>query len=620
MLLGVRFSLQGVRTSNQSRHQLVWPDSGLLTMKSSGKTLACSDPFGVLVPRSTQHVTHSDGAVWVADFDAVSCPPEWRSVCQVRVGPAAASALQTLSVSSDAAWSSAALTAVVSHLHQQLCQPNVSLTFPTDSRALDVANALRLDPGNCADLEEWAARFATSVRTLRRLFMDETGLTFDVWRRKLRCEHAETLLLEGVSIRETSRRCGYATQASFTRVFRSELGVPPAQYLRSLGAEAREPDVWPLEDKAWPSRDKQPPHTVASEINREVLQGDDVNRKAAGVCMAGLMVLGACASESATSSGDAAPESAVTAAVSADEAEPTQETRTFVDDLERSVEVPVAPQSIASIDDLRITLPLIELGAPLTASHGRVSKVDGSNYIRGADTLTGANFDDQGIAFLGDSPIDIEALASASPDLIITLASRDAPLDQLEAIAPTVVFDEDATDRFTIYARLAELTGTEARLNTLNSRYEAQLAQLVRLVDTEAITISIIEGSDGTIAVEGTYGSLGRVVRDAGFQMPDIINELDPGTSAELSAELLPELDADVIFDTFRNDRAETPADADARMREVLDNYCEVLTACAEGQYYRIPRDEAKAISYNALSEAVVRLLTIMSSSVPVEG
>ncbi len=295
------------------------------------------------------------------------------------------------------------------------------------------------------------------------------------------------------------------------------------------------------------------------------------------------------------------------------------ETRTITDDLGRQVEIPVDPQAIASLDDLRLTLPLIELGAPVVASHGRISRVDSSQYIRSADILTGASFENSNIAFIGIEPVDLEALAAAEPDLIFTLVTSNADADQLQAIAPTVVFDEDITDRFAIYDRLAEMTGTEPRLWVLKDRYAKQLAQLTRLVDTESISIGLIEGgSDGAIAIEHTFGSLGRVVRDAGFIQPDVIEEIAPGGRAALSAELLPLLDSDIMFDTYRGDRAEGPENAHARMEEVFPGYCEALTACTEGNYYRIPRDEAKAISYNALSAMTMMLLTILSAPAPV--
>ena len=64
----------------------------------------------------------------------------------------------------------------------------------------------------------------------------------------------------------------------------------------------------------------------------------------------------------------------LTGAVSA--ADP--QTQTFTDDLGRTVTVPLHPQRIVSMHDLDITIPLIELGAPPIASHGR-TRPDGSH-------------------------------------------------------------------------------------------------------------------------------------------------------------------------------------------------------------------------------------------------
>lgn len=53
--------------------------------------------------------------------------------------------------------------------------------------------------------------------------------------------------------------------------------------------------------------------------------------------------------------------------------------QSFTDDLGRVVNVPLHPQRIVSLHDLDITIPLIELGVPPVASHGR-TRPDGSHF------------------------------------------------------------------------------------------------------------------------------------------------------------------------------------------------------------------------------------------------
>lgn len=149
----------------------------------------------------------------------------------------------------------------------------------------------------------------------------------------------------------------------------------------------------------------------------------------------------------------------LTGAVSA--ADP--QTQTFTDDLGRTVTVPLHPQRIVSMHDLDITIPLIELGAPPIASHGR-TRPDGSHYLRSSAQLTGVDFDNSDIRFIGTADIDLEAVAAARPDLIITEPSRHVSVEQLEKIAPTVSIDHLQGSAPEIYRKLAQLTGSQPRL------------------------------------------------------------------------------------------------------------------------------------------------------------
>ncbi|RVT85409.1 ABC transporter substrate-binding protein [Rhodobacteraceae bacterium CCMM004] len=276
------------------------------------------------------------------------------------------------------------------------------------------------------------------------------------------------------------------------------------------------------------------------------------------------------------------------------------ETRTVTDDLGRTVEVPAEPQRIAVLHDKNLATPLIELGVIPVGSHGRTT-AEGAPFIRGAIRVTGYDFDNSDIAYLGGSPADVEAVASAAPDLILTSTWQTADVAQLAAIAPTVVIDTTARQTIDVFPLLAEVTGTQDVLDRLQTRYAAQIAQLRSLVPTEEITVAVMQGVDGAIYVQHTYSALGKVLRDAGFAFPPAVDAIPEGTAESWSAERLPELDADIVFLTYRNDAGQTPADAVAAMEAVLPSFCDVLHACREGQIVILPRDEATSASYDAL-------------------
>jgi hypothetical protein len=68
------------------------------------------------------------------------------------------------------------------------------------------------------------------------------------------------------------------------------------------------------------------------------------------------------------------------------------------------------------------------------------------------------------------------------------------------------------------------LTGSQARLAILERRYQAQIAALKATVDTRNIRVSVIQANQGKINALHTYHSLGRVLRDAGFTFPPLID------------------------------------------------------------------------------------------------
>jgi iron complex transport system substrate-binding protein len=289
-----------------------------------------------------------------------------------------------------------------------------------------------------------------------------------------------------------------------------------------------------------------------------------------------------------------------------------QETRTLTDDIGRTVEIPTRPLRIVSLHDLSLTIPLIELGVFPVGSHGRTTP-EGTPFIRSSKVLTGVDFDNSDIKFVGNLPADVEAVAALEPDLILTTAWQTADVGQLQAIAPTVVLDDNFRSGFEIFDLLAELTGTEDRLAVLKTRYEGQVAQIKRLIDTGSISASVIQANDGKLYIEHTYGTLGKVLRDAGFTFPAKIEAIPAGESAEFSAETLPEFDADFVFATYRTDTMQTPADALGALETAMPNFCQFLHACRENQLIVIPREEASAASYYALGAISYMLISNIS-------
>jgi len=183
----------------------------------------------------------------------------------------------------------------------------------------------------------------------------------------------------------------------------------------------------------------------------------------------------------------------------------------------------------------------------------------------------------------------------------------------MQAIAPTVVIDNGMHTGTGTYAVMADLAGVTGRMAVFEARYQAQIAQIRRILDTGNTRVSLIDTFDGVLWSAYQFGALGQVLRDSGFQFPRIVEDTGIGGEVELSPEQLTELDADFVFMQYRNDIDQTPQDVHAAMEAAVPGYCDFLVACQRNQFIVVPRDEAVATSYYTLGLMAMTVLSHLS-------
>ncbi|MFI7665341.1 AraC family transcriptional regulator [Nocardia sp. NPDC049526] len=120
--------------------------------------------------------------------------------------------------------------AVIFDLLEPVAVIPVGARRPVDARAGQVADALTRNPADPRTLAEFAADAATSPRTLARLFLVETGISFGQWRTQIRLAASLPLLAEGLPIARIAGRVGYATPSAYVAAFRRAVGVSPGRY------------------------------------------------------------------------------------------------------------------------------------------------------------------------------------------------------------------------------------------------------------------------------------------------------------------------------------------------------------------------------------------------------
>jgi AraC-like DNA-binding protein len=106
------------------------------------------------------------------------------------------------------------------------------LPQPTDARAERVVRLLLAEPGTRASLGELCVRSGASKRTIQRIFIAETNLTFDKWRRQLRLLHALEEIASGGKITTAALESGYESPSAFIAMFKKQFGATPRQYFQ----------------------------------------------------------------------------------------------------------------------------------------------------------------------------------------------------------------------------------------------------------------------------------------------------------------------------------------------------------------------------------------------------
>ena len=96
---------------------------------------------------------------------------------------------------------------------------------------MQITEEILTHPDNRRTLEEWAIWAGTSPRSLRRMFVADTGLTFAQWRQQANLMQALEMLIRGDSVSVVADALGYATPSSFIEMFRRAFGESPARYI-----------------------------------------------------------------------------------------------------------------------------------------------------------------------------------------------------------------------------------------------------------------------------------------------------------------------------------------------------------------------------------------------------
>ncbi|PTL82137.1 helix-turn-helix domain-containing protein [Vitiosangium sp. GDMCC 1.1324] len=216
--------------------QLFFMHRGEMTCEASNALWLVPPQSALWIPGSTRHRIKGraplEGFSMFVEPDAVVTLP--RECCAVSVSPLLRELL----------FRAAALPALypldgkearlVTVLLDELAAAQVEdlrLPMPTDTRLRRLVELLTAHPADGATMKKWAKRIGVGERTLNRLLVQETGMSFGRWRQRLHIILALQWLTRGASVQSVAIDLGYESASSFVTMFQKALGTSPARYI-----------------------------------------------------------------------------------------------------------------------------------------------------------------------------------------------------------------------------------------------------------------------------------------------------------------------------------------------------------------------------------------------------
>lgn len=285
-------------------------------------------------------------------------------------------------------------------------------------------------------------------------------------------------------------------------------------------------------------------------------------------------------------------------AVSEESDPPASGGRMITDELGHEVEIPAEPKNIfaPNMED-----SLLKLGIKPVAQW--------SNGPQGHEYLQDELRDVPRIDFSGGLPSP-EVLMSYAPDLIVlhtATYAKDGIYEQYAKIAPTYVFENASGNIEKSLATLGELAGKSAEAEQALQAYKKKVNEAKEKLSLAAggKKVAIIRFAPRGVSLMGGNYLCGYVIHhDLGLGMSKLVEHEN---SANLSMEILPELDADYIFMINAYDMGTE------RMKEMTDSpVWKSIPAVKEGRVYEVDNKYwlgSGLIAYEKIIDDAVSLL-----------
>ncbi len=289
-------------------------------------------------------------------------------------------------------------------------------------------------------------------------------------------------------------------------------------------------------------------------------------------------------------------------------AQPTA-TKTITDHAGHTVQIPQNPKRIASLHTLSTTHMLWDLEAPLIGTATRLKAEDNNRpYIRSVEEVFHVKFQDTNLFNYGKKGQDIEQIKKSVPDLIVGTQEHSKQYQQLAAIAPTIIISQGTYNMFEIYRDLAEWVNKTAVFEQKKKLYLNKLAKTKAMFSQppseQTIAYALPLAGKAMFEARKHYGALTHVAYDLGFKIEPFTAQQFPkedDVGGKLSAEYLPQIQADWLFSTYNNQRGETPETVYSGFDDIAPGWKDFIPAYQAQKTVVFPRESSRPMSFRVM-------------------
>lgn len=228
---------QWIPEHQHRKGQLILALRGAITCEVENAMWMVPPQYAVWIPGQVPHsnrATPNAGLCFLFIEPGAAAMPA--RCCTLKISPLVRELILSLAERDAAGREQPATRRLIQVLFDELPQqPQEQLQLPVSAhpKIRLMADTMAAEPAQWQTLAQWASRFAMSERTLARLVVKETGLSFRRWRHQLQLILALQLLVRGQAVQQVAQTLGYDSTTAFITMFRKGLGQTPGRYLNA---------------------------------------------------------------------------------------------------------------------------------------------------------------------------------------------------------------------------------------------------------------------------------------------------------------------------------------------------------------------------------------------------